>query len=44
MTGDKAGLDHAQEVWRVFLLTFPLTLGVAIDTAILLLLAKYDAF
>jgi hypothetical protein len=40
----RAGMDEAQAILQVFLLTFPLTLGVAIDTFILLLLAKYDAF
>lgn len=45
MTSERrAGMDEAQQILQVFLLTFPLTLGVAIDAVILLLLAKYDAF
>lgn len=43
-SGPKAGLDEAQEIWQVFLLTFPLALGVAIDSAILLLIERYDAW
>jgi hypothetical protein len=44
MTSERrAGMDEAQAILQIFLLTFPLTLGVAIDAFILLLLAKCDA-
>jgi len=43
-SGKKAGLDQAQVLGQVFLLTFPLSIGVAIDTAILLLVGKHNAW
>lgn len=39
-SGPKAGIDEARQLWQVFLLAFPLSLGVAIDSAVLHLLLR----
>ncbi|MFQ3594361.1 MAG: hypothetical protein SNJ82_14380, partial [Gemmataceae bacterium] len=39
-----AGLSEADALLQVFLLTFPLAIGVAINSAVLLLLARHDAW